>query len=692
MISDGTYNKPLPRLLRRAPMLRVAAGLMAGILLSEFLPDVSRWILWAVLVGSVGAIGIGLWRHGKGGGWLLPAALWLAMTSTGWLTACLHSPDDPFPVNPAGRMTLVLRLADTPHPTARSVKVPAEIEAFRDSTGWHTAQGRIMVFLQPCRRTDSLRYGQRLCLLTRPSLPNGEQNPHQFDYRRHLRHKGILWQCYADSSRWIADPAAPPPKGLTAWSKALQLRLVDRLHNSGLTPAQQGIAEALLLGWRDDLDPDTVSRFRDAGITHLLCVSGLHVGIVAWLIGIPLLLLGRRTWARTLRGTVQMAAIWLFVAITGMAPATLRAGVMFSFLLLGDIGARRNVSLNNLCTSAALLLLFRPGMLFDIGFQLSYTAVLGIMLLMRPLQRLLPLPDKGIGWWLPRKIWGYLCLSTAAQLGTLPLTLLYFHQFPTWFLIANLTVVPFAALLLGSVLAVALTGWWPALCDAATGLLQLQLTGIESLTRWIGTLPCATLDGIYCDLPVSILLAATLLVAAYGLRSRRRWTLPAALLLLLAVAGHTTAVDLRAERQETVVVYAAGSHWAAEYLCGRQSYLAADSAVTADPAVIGYQRDNLLVHRRIRRTTLLPIGSRWNDGRCAVAGHALQLGQVRLMVIDSANHRPFSRFAPLPHPDAKPRCDILLVAPRCWADSAHLAAAFDFDTLLRHPRQALLVE
>ena len=686
-----SFSSSLSSSLNKAPMLRAAVGLLAGILLAEYVPGVPQWVLWAGLSVGVALMAVGLWRHGKRGSWLFPAALWAAMVLAGWLTALLHTPADPFPED-IGRTTLVVRLADTPHPTARSLKVPAEVEAYSDSTGFHATRGSIMLFLQPSAHADSLRYGDRICLRSRPSRPNDEQNPHQFDYRRYLRHRSILWQCYADSSAWIPDRQAAPAKGLKAWSKALQMRLVKRLRHSDLTPAQQGIAEALLLGWRDDLDPTTYRQFRDAGIAHLLCVSGLHVGIVAWLAGLLLLPLGMRRWARTLRGTVQMAILWLFVCITGMAPSTLRAGVMFSLLLLGDIGGRRGTGFNNLCTSAVLLLLVRPGLLFDLGFQLSYSAVVGIRLLMRPMERLLPIPDHGFAWWLPRKAWGYICLSTSAQLGTLPLVLYYFHQFPTWFLVANVTVVPFAALLLGTVMAVVFTAWWPALCGGVTALLRWELTGIDALTRWIGGLPHATFSDIYCDLPMALGLAATLLVVAYGLHSRHRWTLPAILLLLIAIEFHAAAVDRRAERQQTVVVYAAGRHWAAEYLCGRESYLVGDSDVTADPAVIGYQRDNLLVHRRIRHTVVLPVGTRWSDSRCAVHGHAVQFGTTRLMVVDSTNHRPFNRYAPLPAPDDKPRCDILVVAPACWADSAHLAATFDYGTLVRHPRQALVVE
>ena len=438
-------------------MLRVALALVAGILLAEWLPGVPPAMLWTALAVAAALLGIGFWRHGRRGAGLFTPALWMALTLTGWLAALLHSPVDPFP-DDLRRTTLVVRLADTPHPSTRSLKVPAEVEAYADSTGPHATRGRIMLFLQPSASADSLRYGDRLCLHARLSRPNGERNPHQFDYRRYLRNKGILWQCWADSNSWHPLQTDAPPKGLTAWAKATQRRLVEQLRRTALTPAQQGIAEALLLGWRDDLDLDTWRQFRYAGITHLLCVSGLHVGIVAWLAGLLLLPLGRRRWARTLRGTVQMAVVWLFVCITGMAPSTLRAGVMFSFLLLGDIGARRGTSLNNLCTSAALLLLVQPGLLFDVGFQFSYSAVLGIMALRVPLERLLPIPDRGPAWWLPRKVWEYVCLSTAAQLGALPLVLYHFHQFPTWFLVANVTVVPFAALLLGTVIAVVLTG------------------------------------------------------------------------------------------------------------------------------------------------------------------------------------------------------------------------------------------
>jgi competence protein ComEC len=153
-----------------------------------------------------------------------------------------------------------------------------------------------------------------------------------------------------------------------------------------------------------------------------------------------------------------------------------------------------------------LLLLIKPMLLFDAGFQLSYAAVAGIILWYRPLQQLLPQSSK---WflWLPDRIWQLICVSTSAEIATLPLLLYHFHQFSLYFLIANLTIVPFAGVLLATVLLMLLTGsGW------VTSLLSGELVIVDALTRWISSLPHAMLTDIYCDLPVALIITALILV------------------------------------------------------------------------------------------------------------------------------------------------------------------------------------
>ena len=668
-------------------MLRVAVAWVIGILLAELFPGVSTTILWVLLGVSAIMGGVLLWLHRLKMEALFTISLWVALMAMAWLWTLSRTPQDPFG-DVAGRQTLSVRLADTPHPTARSMKVKATVEAYYDGEQWHPTDGDIMLFIQQSTRCDTLSYGQHLLLRTHLQRPNGEVNPYQFDYRQYLRHKGILWQCYVDSTAWLPYNAGKERWSLVAWAKALQRSLVQRLRATDLSAAQKGIAEALLLGWRNDLEESTLTEFRNAGITHLLCVSGLHVGIVAMMLGWLLLPLGWRPWGRTLRGILQIAAIWLFVMITGMAPSTLRAGVMFTLLLIGGMGSLRGLGMNNLCTSAVILLLVRPGMLYDMGFQLSYAAVAGIILLQQPMRAWISFPsDRKLLWWLPRKLWDLACVSTTAQIGTLPLILYHFHQFPTWFLIANMTVVPFAGVLLITTLAVVLLYFWPWAYGLVTSLLRWELTATENVTRRVGSLPHAILDNLYCDLPVALMTAGGVLLTVVAMRYKGRWAWPTLLALLIASTLYMRVVDVRAEKQQSIVVYSVGRHWAVEYLCGRDSYLLADSAVATSPATIGYQRDNLIVQRRIQHTLPLTTDTVFADNHCVVQGHVAQMGETTLLVMERSNARRFNRWR-RESPNPKPKVDIVLVTPGTWIDTARLSTHVDYDTLIHYPPKA----
>ena len=172
-----------------------------------------------------------------------------------------------------------------------------------------------------------------------------------------------------------------------------------------------------------------------------------------------------------------------------MAPSTLRAGVMFTLLRVGYMAQRQPNALNNLCTSALLLLLVNPYLLFDVGFQLSYAAVLGIIAWHKPLANLLPLPFEKFSHRCVHYVWKLVCLTTAAQLSTAPFVLYHFHQFSPWFLIANLLIVPFAGVLLATALGMIALVKLPLLGGAATWLLRQELMATDTLTRWVGTLP-----------------------------------------------------------------------------------------------------------------------------------------------------------------------------------------------------------
>ncbi|MBR3412876.1 MAG: ComEC family competence protein [Bacteroidales bacterium] len=524
---ERTYNLmgALAALMDRAPMLRVLLAIGAGIVVGERLP---RALLLPLCAGEVVLFVLMAlstrWRRKRA---FLPL-LWFFLVFFGMLLAAVYRTDSSSGLPSGGwcvdegqPATFVVRLSDTPRQTPKTYKVKARVVSVMDSDTWQPAKCDIMLYVKKDSASAALGYGDCLVVHAYPQLPDSSVGSGQFDYRRYLQHHGIGWQCYAPSWGWEKiESHSDGHLGLIGWSKRLQQRMVRRIQSCSLTRQQQGIAEALLLGWRDDLDESTLEQFRSAGVVHLLCVSGLHVGIVAWLAGLLFFFFGKRLWQRIVKGVVQIAVIWFFVMLTGMAPSTLRAGVMFSLFTVGGMLQRQPSTLNNLCTSAVILLMVNPYLLFDVGFQLSYSAVLGIIAWNEPLQKFLPIARQGIPRRLLVAVWELICLSTAAQMGVMPVMLYHFHQFAPWFLIANLLIVPFAGLLLATVLCVVLLSPTSLLGLWTTELLRLELVATDAVTRWVSSLPCAMLEGFYFNLPMALLLTAVLLAATFFVRRR----------------------------------------------------------------------------------------------------------------------------------------------------------------------------
>ena len=335
---------------------------------------------------------------------------------------------------------LTLRLAESPVPRERSWRATAEVL---------TIDGR-----PSC---GTLRFGDTLTL-------------HGYADTLHE------W-LYVTSDHYLV--AGRDSTSLRARSESLRMKLLRRMQHGPLEHRHAGVAEAMTLGWRGDLEPDLQTQFREAGILHLLCVSGLHVGLLAVMAGGFLLWLGEERRGRILRGSFQLLTVWGFALLTGMAPATMRAALMFSFFIVSRMLGRRTDSLNLLALAAIVMLAANPQLLFDTGWQLSFSAVAGI-LLARPVINLFHNP-----------LWQVSMVSLAATLAALPVTLSTFHTFQPYFLIANIIVVPLAALILLLALLYMLLP-----CPLFAAPLWWLLESSDRLTAAVATLPGTTVGDI----------------------------------------------------------------------------------------------------------------------------------------------------------------------------------------------------
>lgn len=268
------------------------------------------------------------------------------------------------------------------------------------------------------------------------------KNPFQFDYGTYLKNKQIYGQLYADATQ--IKVSFQIEKDI--WYYAAQIRnsIVDNLKKDGFHTTELNIALALLLGQQQDIDPDIIQDYQYAGAVHILSVSGLHIGFILLFITFILKPIPNNKRGSLLKLIVILCSLWLFGIVAGLAPSVVRSVTMFSFVATGQHLRRSVNTYHTLLVSILLILLVQPKFLFDVGFQLSYLALFFILWLHPLLSRLLEPKNKIL-----KYIWEILSVSFAAQIGTLPLSLYYFHQFPGLFFITNLVIIPLTGFIMG---------------------------------------------------------------------------------------------------------------------------------------------------------------------------------------------------------------------------------------------------
>lgn len=277
-------------------------------------------------------------------------------------------------------------------------------------------------------------------------------NPNQFNYKKYMQNLGVYFQVEGNTKDIISIQQGNAT--LTGIAEKLRSYLILKLEETPIASKQKSIIEALILGERRNIDPKLYSEYTAAGAVHILAVSGLHVGIVFYLISWLFKPLEYLRYGIIVKAIFITILLWGFAFLAGLSPSVIRAVTMFSFFALARLVNRPTNSINVLFISFFFLLIFKPNWLFHVGFQLSYLAVFFILWLQPKLSMLYRPRFK-----IDKLFWDIITVSFAAQLGVAPLSIYYFNQFPGLFFITNLVVLPFLTILLGyGILVVVLTG------------------------------------------------------------------------------------------------------------------------------------------------------------------------------------------------------------------------------------------
>lgn len=295
--------------------------------------------------------------------------------------------------------------------------------------------GSILVNVNKNKYSEDVVVGTPLRFLSVLVKNPLSKNPYQFDYANYLKNKQIYAQVYLDPKE-IKYQKIPEK---TIWYYAANTRkiIIEHLQESGFDSKALPVAMALILGQQQDIDPTITKDYQYAGAVHILSVSGLHIGSIVFFIHFLLSPIPNTKRGRFLKLVVSLSLLLVFGVLAGLAASVVRSITMFSIIAIGQYLNRSTSIFHTLVVSMLLILLFQPYFLFDVGFQLSYAALFFIVWLQPMFQTIWSPNNKIIRFFL-----NIMTVSLAAQLGTFPLSVYYFHQFPGLFFITNLLVLP----------------------------------------------------------------------------------------------------------------------------------------------------------------------------------------------------------------------------------------------------------
>ncbi len=481
---------------KRSPLLRVVLPLFSGVMIAGKLPQAFNWICAVSVFFFMLVVILMLYKRNISfnNRHIIGIIFLLSFLTLGIGLFRLGSPDlrrTHFVHFIHESLSCRLRIKDAPSGKDGSYRCIAEVVGLLSEKGLRKTSGLIAFQFRADSSSVVPSVDDIVWVRSVPDSLNSPLNPGEFDYSSFLHRKGILRRLFASSVDWRCDSKSRDGT-FSGWFVSIRESLLASMRDCGLEGDEYAVLAALLLGKTTDIDKELMLSYSGAGAVHILAVSGLHVALV-YMIMAPLFSRffprKRFTCVKTL---IPVILLWTYAGITGFSPSVLRAALMFTCFIVAENYQKDNNIYNTIGASVLMLLLWSPMIAFETGFQLSYLAVLGIVILQKRILSFYVPTNK-----LMSRAWKLCAVSIAAQIGTLPFTLYYFDQFPVWFLLTNLLVIPLSTVILYCGLGSFALLWWPDAAKMVMGLSGLLTRLMNDTMLLIEKLPLAVIDHIH---------------------------------------------------------------------------------------------------------------------------------------------------------------------------------------------------
>jgi competence protein ComEC len=529
---------------KEIPFLRIGLPICIGIITGlYFKPDILFLLLLAIIILSGFIISLFFNKYQTN------ILFGLTMTLTLFIFGLLiyRNEKNSLSVLAPERTAFLCTLSDFPVEKENSYMLTVKLNRKITLIGFEAVTGSMVLYNKKDSAAASLQPGDILIIKCTPVEISNRNNPCEFDYKFYMENHGIKYYAFTKSGDIIRHNI-PTYRKLIHNALIIREKIIGMYEERGITGERLALLAAITLGQKNMLDPDQKQNFIRAGVMHIMAVSGLHAVILSLFVFNLLFFL--RGKFKIFRIFITILILWSFAFVTGLTPSVLRATLMFTFIQAGNLMQRRVNGINSVLASAFVLILIRPSVIFDAGFLLSYSAVIYIISFYQDFYLKLQFKN-----WLTEKIWQSAVVTIVAQAGTLPLTVMLFNRFPTYFILTNIIIVPLSSLLI--ILGCLLPMLYPIqfLSEFLAKILS-YLTGLtEFFTEKAASLPWSNIENIGMTPIECILLTGFIFLFSYFLIKKQSIPiiLPVFLILLYTTAG--TVTDISVRKTNELIVY-----------------------------------------------------------------------------------------------------------------------------------------
>jgi competence protein ComEC len=480
-----------------------------------------------------------------------------------------------------------------------SYKALARVDGVINANVVKKQKGKIILYFKKDTSLRHLDYGSQIIINKPLQEIRNAGNPGSFDYARYSLFQGITHQVFLTN-----DDFDVPDLQNKDWFADFIFRsrkwVVTTLQSYIKGEKEQALAEALLIGYKDDLDKNLVQSYTNTGVVHIIAISGMHLALIYGLLILLTRPLKRKKELNWLRVLLIVSALWLFTLLAGAQASVVRSAVMFTCIALAELFSRRTSIYNTLALSAFLLLAYNPFWLWDVGFQLSYAAVLSIVAFYRPIYTWFYFPNKLLDFF-----WKTMAISIAAQILTTPISLYHFHQFPVLFLLTNMVAVPLSSIILFAEITICAFAWLAPVANWIGQLTELLIFWMNSYVERIETIPFSVWNGFSINVFQTFLLLGGSVSVCLWLMENRKWQLWIGLGCMLAVAGMRTFSFINSSNQKKLIVYNVPKYSAIDLVVGRNFNFIGDSTLLHDDFIRNFHiQPSRILHRIKQKQSL----------------------------------------------------------------------------------------